>query len=121
MDTNDLLGSLLSDPTMLQSAISTAASLLGGGDAPPPTDAQSTNNSTYDPTADVMARFMPVLGRITQSGQQSINREKRALLNAVKPFVSPTLSAQIDHGMRLVMLAQMARAAIHPSEEERHV
>ena len=137
METNDLLGSLMNDPAMLQNAISMAASLFGGGDVPaaaasplsdekPQVPPRPTPNSlpnmnpssnSYDPTADLMARFMPMVSRITQTGQQSISREKRALLNAIKPFVSSGFSSQIDHGMRLVMLAQMARAAMHPEEE----
>lgn len=131
MDGNDMLSSLLNDPEALQSAISMATSLLGGSGpaadpaaaapqaasepayqsaaAPPPA---YSGAPSYDPSADLMRKAMPVLSRIAQTGQTAVNPEKRNLLNAVKPFVGDSVAVQIDHGMRLVSLARMAHAAM---------
>ena len=57
-------------------------------------------------------RALPVLGAIMQSGQGAVRQEKRALLGALKPFVTPEVAGQFDHALRLVSMALMARAAM---------
>lgn len=138
MAENDMLSALLNDPHALEQALSAASALLGGSDAggslsgmpgggpgpssAPPPPGPPPMGDTYDPSADLMRRAMPVLGRIAQRGQRAVTPQKRALLNAVKPFVGPSISTQIDRGMRLVSLAYMATAVLGNSEEDtRHV
>ena len=125
-----MLSSILNDPEKLQSAISMASSLLGGaGEAPPSREAEAPEDaapqetvspspppvrraSAFDPSADLMQKAMPVLAEIAKSGQNAVSREKLNLLNAVKPFVAETVGTQIDHGLRLVSIARMARSAM---------
>ena len=125
-----MLSSILNDPEKLQSAISMASSLLGGaGEAPAPAEAEAPEDaapqesaspspppvrraSAFDPSADLMQKAMPVLAEIAKSGQNAVSREKLNLLNAVKPFVAETVGTQIDHGLRLVSIARMARSAM---------
>ena len=104
---NDMLSSLLSDPEALQNAMKTVSGMLGGAEpsAPPAND--------YDPTAEWMERALPVFGAIVQSGQGAVKQEKRALLGALKPFVTDEVAGQFDHAMRLVSMARMARAALN--------
>lgn len=115
MEPNDLLSDLLNDPEKLQSAISMAGSLLGGGaaedaaDSAPPVRPAA---GTPDPSAELMQKAMPVIAAIARSGQQAVSPEKRELLGAVKPFVTDAIGAQIDHGLRLVSMARMARSAM---------
>lgn len=104
---NDMLSSLLSDPEALQNAMKAVSGMLGGGDA-----SASTPTNDYDPTADWMERALPVFGAIVQSGQSAVKQEKRALLGALKPFVTDEVAGQFDHAMRLVSMARMARAAL---------
>lgn len=135
---DDMLSSILNDPEKLQSAISMASSILGGSDsaepAPdasamaqqPPQSMPSAASSTYDPSAELMQRAMPVIAEIAKSGQNAVSREKLNLLNAVKPFVADNVSTQIDHGLRLVSIARMANAAMKqfgaaPQEGDTHV
>ena len=66
-----------------------------------------------------MQRAMPLLSRIAQGGQNAVDPQKRALLNAIKPFISETAAQQIDHGMRLVSLARMATALMNTPKEDR--
>jgi len=47
-----------------------------------------------------------------QSGQGAVRQEKRALLGALKPFVTDEVAGQFDHALRLVSMARMARAAM---------
>lgn len=104
---NDMLSSLLSDPEALQNAVQAVSGMLGGGEQP-----ASPSANDYDPTADMMQRALPVIGAIVQSGQGAVRQEKRALLSALKPFVTDEVAGQFDHAMRLVSMARMARAAM---------
>ncbi|HIX89385.1 MAG TPA: hypothetical protein H9845_00605 [Candidatus Agathobaculum pullicola] len=104
---NDMLSSLLSDPEALQNAMKTVSSMLGGAEQSAPSSANE-----YDPTAEWMQRALPVFGAIVQSGQSAVRQEKRALLGALKPFVTDEVAGQFDHAMRLVSMARMARAAL---------
>lgn len=133
MAESDMLSALLNDPHALEQALSTASALLGGSDPPampsmsepsgmPSASPSASANDAYDPSADLMRRAMPVLGRIAQRGQTAVTPQKRALLNAVKPFVGAPIRSQIDRGMRLVSLAYMATAVLgSPDEDTRHV
>lgn len=135
MAESDMLSALLNDPHALEQALSAASALLGGSDPPamPPMSEPSgmpsaspsvsaSANDAYDPSTDLMRRAMPVLGRIAQRGQIAVTPQKRALLNAVKPFVGAPIRSQIDRGMRLVSLAYMATAVLgSPDEDTRHV
>lgn len=125
---DDMLSQILNDPEKLKGAISMAASMLGGdsvsaqasppapstdaapSEAPPPY--RPPSGGVYDPSAELMHKAMPVLMQIARSGQNAVSPEKLELLNAVKPFVTDSVGAQIDHGLRLVSLARMARAAM---------
>lgn len=104
---NDMLSSLLSDPEALQNAMQAVSGILGGMGQPAPPPAND-----YDPTADMMQRALPVIGAIVQSGQGAVRQEKRALLGALKPFVTDEVAGQFDHALRLVSMARMARAAM---------
>ena len=123
-----LLGGAAADgdaPAAAQSSRYTASGLpgglSGGGDDRPAQSglpgstaerAQDTAAGSYDPAAEMMQRALPVLGAIMQSGQGAVRQEKRALLGALKPFVTPEVAGQFDHALRLVSMARMARAAM---------
>ena len=125
MAESDMLSALLNDPHALEQALSAASALLGGSDPPsmpsmsepsgmPSASPSASANDAYDPSA--------VLGRIAQRGQTAVTPQKRALLNAFKPFVGAPIRSQIDRGMRLVSLAYMATAVLgSPDEDTRHV
>lgn len=81
---------------------------LGGTASPHP----SGSNTSYDPSAELMSKAMPVLNAIARSGANSINREKVNLLNSLKPFVAGGIGGQLDHAMRLVSMARMARGVM---------
>lgn len=123
MDTSGL-SALLNDPKALEQALGAVSSLLGGDGTPntAPSQAAPYQNTDYDPSADLMQRAMPFLSRIAQGGQNAVDPQKRALLNAIKPFVDANIAQQIDHGMRLVSLARMATALMNaPKEESEYV
>ena len=85
----------------------TVSGMLGGTEQSAPS---SVND--YDPTNTRSSVALPVFGAIVQSGQGAVKQEKRALLGALKPFVTDEVAGQFDHAMRLVSMARMARAAL---------
>ena len=127
MGQNDMLSALLDDPEKLQSALNMASSLMGGGAPAPKTASTEVSVPSADPAAELMQKAMPVLAAIARSGEHAVNPDKKALLQAIKPFVSAEIGAQIDHGMRLVSMARMARSAMQqlngstPESEVQHV
>ena len=104
---NDMLSSLLNDPEALQNAMQAVSGMLGSTAAP-----ASPPAGDYDPTADMMQHALPVISAIVKSGQGAVRQEKRALLGALKPFVTDEVAGQFDHALRLVSMARMARAAM---------
>ena len=120
METQDMLSSLLSDPEKLQQAISVASSFLGGetennnDEQNNNTNANTNMNTDFaDPSLMLMQRAMPIISHIARSGQSAVSYEKRQLLHAVKPFVSEPIQSQIDHAIKLVGMAKMAKAALY--------
>ena len=75
-----------------------------GGGAP--------SSGGFDPSTEFMSRAMPVLSAIARSGSTAVSREKANLLNSLKPFVAENVGSQLDHAMRLVSMARMARSAM---------
>lgn len=122
MEQNEMLDALLSDPQKLQSAIAMASSLFAGSAPAPPAPSAPPvpQPSAYDPTAELIGKAMPFITQIMQSSQQAITPEKKALLQAVKPFLSETAGSQIDHGMRLVMLAHIASSVMEQFGRKDH-
>ncbi len=109
----DMLSSLLSDPEKLQQAISVASSFLGGEQENNNQENNSIKTDFDDPSLMLMQKAMPVISQIAQSGQSAVSYEKRQLLHAVKPFVSEPIQIQIDHAIKLVGMAKMAKTALH--------
>ena len=115
---NELLTALLRDPETLQSAIAMASSLFSGApnstppSFPSPPPAPPPPVPDYDPSAELIAKALPMITQVMQTSQQAITPEKKALLQAVKPFLSEAAGQQIDHGMRLVMLAHIASSVL---------
>lgn len=118
MDTSGI-SALLNDPKALEQALGAVSALLGSDNVQGQETAPTAQNTDYDPSADLMQRAMPLLSRIAQGGQNAVDPQKRALLNAIKPFISETAAQQIDHGMRLVSLARMATALMNTPKEDR--
>ena len=132
-NTNNMLSDLLSDPAKLQSALSAASGLLGASQspAPPPrpmpqgaapafsapqatqppmmSGAPGRTGASYDPSAELMRKVMPVINTIAKSGQSAVNRDRANLLQSFKPFVTENVGSQFDHAIRLVSIARMAK------------
>lgn len=132
-----MLSGIMNDPEKLNSILSMASSFLGQGagpgteDAAPGIEAQEPWQGPgmpdkhaggptpgqipamdFDPTAELMSKAMPVIAAIAQSGKNAVDRDRMNLLISLKPFVAHDVGAQMDHAVRLLSIARMAKAAM---------
>lgn len=101
----DALSSLLSDPEALSSLVQTAAGMFGQS-APEP------DGKPPDPAAELTGKLLPMLTTIAQSSRCDSDSDRIRLLTALKPFLSQKSCGEIDHAIRLLGMARMARAAM---------
>ncbi|MGN1031252.1 MAG: hypothetical protein ACI4PQ_06575 [Butyricicoccaceae bacterium] len=129
MDT-DALSSLLSNPDALANLVQTASSLFGqpqpgaagGQDVPDPPACpepperperpERPRPSTPDPAAELTGKLLPMLTAIAQSSHCDSDSDRLRMLTALKPFISQKSCDEIDHAVRLLGMARMARAAM---------
>ena len=97
----NVLGSLLKDPAQLQKLSALASQLMSGAAAaeepPPPPE----NAGGGDPAR--IARLAALF-----SGAQSGSREKTALLQAMRPFLSAERQERLERAMRFASMAKLA-------------
>ena len=107
-DFEEKLNSLLNDPKQMEQITAMAKSLMGGSEtaAQPP---KSTGSGVagllegIDPTT--LGRLSAVVGGV---GRRD---EKRALLEAMKPYLSPARRERLEKAMKLAKMIGMAEIA----------
>ncbi len=97
----DRLNSILNDPEQMARISSLAQSLMGG-------EAKPGSSQTEAPAAD--AALPGKLAALL--GQQSGDPDKRALLEAMKPYLSEKRRGKLDRAMKLTRMAKLARLAM---------
>lgn len=112
----DKINGILGDPAQMEKIAGLAKSLMGGGDAP----AEKTKSagggldslmqslggdSAIDPA--MLAR----LSRALSSGAGE-KKQERALLEAMKPYLSEKRRSKMDKAIKLARLASIARIAM---------
>lgn len=111
-DFEDRLNSILNDPAQMEKITSMAKSLMGGGEPsqePPQAEPKKDTGlfETFDPA---------VLGRLTKAmGSMNRKDEKRALLEAMKPYLSPKRREKLERAMKLARMIHMAEIAFGAS------
>ena len=93
------LNSILNDPTQMDRIAAMAKSLMGSETAAPQPQKLSPTMELPD-----MGRLMSSLG----GGQRD---DKRALLEAMKPYLSPQRRERLDRAMKLAKMIGMAETA----------
>ena len=107
-DFEDKLNSLLNDPKQMEQITAMAKSLMGGGEMPserPKTEKHKDAGvfENFDPAA--LGRLSAVMGGV---GRRD---EKRALLEAMKPYLSPQRREKLEKAMKLAKMIGMAEIA----------
>lgn len=97
------LGSILGDPQQMSRIADLARSLMGGG----------------EPAAETPQPPTPELGKLASllSGPAESGRDTRALLEAMKPWLSEKRRAKLDRAMKLSRLAKLAGFALGEGEK----
>jgi hypothetical protein len=98
------LGSLLNNPQLMQQIMSMAQSL--GGPPPPPQDPKPEDTSPiFDPT------LLQSLSKM--AGQNHIDGNQQALLNALCPYLSRQRVNKLERAMRAARLAGAASSFLN--------
>lgn len=93
------LNSILSDPEQMARIQSLAQSLMGG-------EGEAGSSSPSGAETALLGKLGALLG------QQGDDAEKRALLEAMKPYLSEKRRGKLDRAMRFARLAHLATAAM---------
>lgn len=100
----DRLNAILNDPNALSRITDMAKSMFGGEkkDGPAPESAPS-GDAGLDP--DMLGKLASIMRKSSDSGS------KRALLEAMKPYLSEERREKMDKAFKIAKLAGMASAA----------
>ena len=97
------LGAILGNPQMMQQIMSMASS-LSAQDAPPPKQPEP-QLPDFDP-----ALLQKVMGL---AGQMGVDRNQKALLCAMEPYLSKERLTKLEKAMRAAKLANLASTALN--------
>jgi len=107
-DFEDRLNSILNDPAQMERITSMAKSLMGGDET-----AQERIKPQPKKETGIFENFDPaMLGRLSTM-MSGMNRtdEKQALLEAMKPYLSPHRREKLERAMKLAKMIHMAEFA----------
>ena len=93
------LNSILNDPEQMARISSLAQSLMGGEGPPAPSPSPGGEGA-------LPGKLLSLLGRQEGDG------DKRALLEAMKPYLSEKRRGKLDRAMRLTRMAKLAKLAM---------
>ena len=110
----DRLNSILNDPEQMARISTLAQSLMGGGSGdeppPPPEGLAGLAEALSGKSAGAEGALLGKLGSLlSQSGADD---GKRALLEAMKPYLSEKRRGKLDRAMKLTRMAKLARLAM---------
>lgn len=122
----DKLNAILSSPETMEQIAAIAGSLSGGGSAPEaePTPEPGQSSGGLEGIGSLLGNVSPdLLTKLLPLFQeyQSGDREKAALLAAMKPFLSQESQAKVDKAIRITRLSHVIRASMSLFKEEGHV
>lgn len=105
----DRLNSILSDPEQMARISSLAQSLMGGGaeESAPTGDLSGLAEALGGKDGE-----NALLGKLGSLLGQSGDADKRALLEAMKPYLSEKRRGKLDRAMKLTRMARLARLAM---------
>ena len=124
----DGISRILNDPAQMEQIASLAKSLMGGEPAPGP---QENGLGTNGPGGlgelakgllggedlGLDPKLLTRIGRLMSAGN-SQSSESRALLEAMKPYLSEKRRAKMDRAMHMARMAKMAQLAMGDLRED---
>ena len=117
-DFEDMINSVLGDPAQMEKIAGIAKNLMGGGGADIPSGnfpSGSGNLSTqsgfdFDPA--ILGKLSSLMNSTSEKGS-----DKKALLEAMKPYLSEKRRQKMDKALRIARLAKLAGIAMGEMEE----
>lgn len=100
----DKLGSILNNPQLMQQIMSMAQSL--GQDTPKETPSQPEAPPSPPAMPEIDLGMLQKLSGL--AGQGSIDRDQKALLSALNPYLSRRKVEKLERAMRAAKMARMA-------------
>ena len=125
----DRVNSILGDPKQMEKIAGLAKSLMGG-QTEPDEGAPSDGGSSAGGMGDAMRSLFgeggvdsETVGRIGRilSASGAGDGDKRALLEAMKPYLSEKRRAKMDKAMKIARLARIAKLAMGELGEDKDV
>ena len=102
------LGSILGNPEMMQQIMSMAQSL--GASSPPPAPVPEPPRQESSPGLNIdPAALQKIMGLASQTG---IDANQKALLQALRPYLTNDRIQKLEKAMRSVKLANLASSAL---------
>lgn len=107
----DRVNSILNDPDQMDKITKIAQSLMGGEQAEPE---ERGGDNPFAALLGSGGDEMAALGRISRAlnSQNQADREKTALLEAMKPYLSEKRRSKMDKALKIARLTRIARAAM---------
>lgn len=108
----DMINSVLSDPAQMEMINGLAKSLMGGGEVPA-ADTQPGVSAPAFPGLDssMLSRIGALMG-----SDRSPGNDKKALLEAMKPYLSEKRRQKMDKALKIARLARIAGIAMGETE-----
>lgn len=107
----DKINAVLNDPEQMDKITNLAKSLMGGGAPNNEARDESPGNDDMLGGLGIDAAMLQRIGRIMGQGGGEKSQE-RALLEAMKPYLSEKRRSKMDRAMKLAKLARIARLAM---------
>ena len=99
------LGSILSNPQMMQQIMSMAQALSANQESPVEDTSYSVSSKEADFDPSVIQKFMGI------ASQMGIDPHQKALLQALRPYLSAPRIEKLEKAMRAAKLASLASSA----------
>lgn len=113
----DRLNSILGDPAQMEKISRLAKTLMGGEDARPAEGRRAEETDMGDGELGLDPKLLMKLGRLMRQSD-SRSSENRALLEAMRPYLSEKRRSKMDRALRLARLAKAAQLAMGELRED---
>jgi hypothetical protein len=103
----DKLGAILNNPQMMSQIMSMAQSLGQNTEAPAPAPSQPEQKNIPDINPAALQQIMRL------AGQTGIDQNQKALLGALRPYLTSQRIGKLEKAMRAAKLASLATTALN--------
>ena len=110
----DRINSILNDPAQMDKITNLAKSLMGGESGPAAQPSAVAGDGLAGLLGGAEGLDMAAIGRISRliNAGNAQDSDKRALLEAMKPYLSEKRRDKMDRAMRIARVARIARLAM---------